>query len=210
LELSEFRLILSKNWDLNVNQEKSSQAATKTTVFDAPQNPLSEEICLKSEQEQDSEVQGEDLQKFFTPVRPALAQPSLEDEIPTGIVQEPEPAEPPDIEMERSIPTLRRSARLAPPRMEISNTEFEPLWDALGENASYNSEDVQVSQDTKINIIDSFYNITYKENERIPETKITNGFKIFHDKITFMSEYENIKLLQNNLLDLKENYSKKF
>src|SRR5450830_2008806 len=59
LEFSDFRLILSKNWDLNINEEKSSRIKHES-IFDSPQNIISEEVVLESEQEQDFEGQEQD------------------------------------------------------------------------------------------------------------------------------------------------------
>src|SRR5450830_1021872 len=166
LELSEFRLILSKNWDLNVNEEKSSRIKNDS-IFDSPQNIISEEVVLESEQEQDfkdqeqdfegqeqdseeqeQDRQGQDLQTLFAQDRPALAEPSADGEVPIRTVQNVRTPVPPDIQENRSPIVLRRSPRIAARNSEISHSEFSDPEEIVSENDTSFTEEIVSKKDT--------------------------------------------------------------
>src|SRR5450830_1637994 len=159
LELSEFRLILSKNWDLNVNEEKSSRIKNDS-IFDSPQNIISEEVVLESEQEQDFEGQeqdfeeqeqdrqGQDLQTLFAQDRPAIAEPSADGEVPIRTVQNVRTPVPPDIQENRSPIILRRSSRIAARNSEISHSEFSDPEEIVSEDDTNFTEEIVSKDDT--------------------------------------------------------------
>jgi hypothetical protein len=99
LEFSEFRLLLTKGWDLNAHQLKAGLPVSKPGIFDAPQNPVPEETVVEIERQRDQPLEQPeegDLQQLFQLPAQAEQVPLLPE------VPQREPAEgpapvPPDI-----------------------------------------------------------------------------------------------------------------
>ena len=155
LELSELRLLLSKNWDLNVNAQRSGLPASRPGIFDAPSNPVSIETILEAEKLEVFPEAG-DLETMFQDPLPAntVAQSSTVNATPEE-VQVPQEAKPPDIILERSPVPLRRSPRFSGeanfglnsiqtvlPREGVEN--LSPEIDLGEETISFNATNVQL------------------------------------------------------------------
>jgi hypothetical protein len=67
LELSEYRLLLSKNWDLNANSQRAGMPALKPGIFDAPLMPFPVEIIREKENLYDFPEEGLMENIFQTP-----------------------------------------------------------------------------------------------------------------------------------------------
>jgi len=109
LELSEFRLLLSKNWDLNANAQRAGMPASKPGIFDAPSNPISVEEIIRNEGMQDLPEEGDFETMFQSPAGTDTVNDTVD--VPSKEIYVPPAPEPPDIVLERSPVPLRRSPR---------------------------------------------------------------------------------------------------
>jgi hypothetical protein len=109
LELSEFRLLLSKNWDLNANAQRAGMPASKPGIFDAPSNPISVEEIIRNEGMQDLPEEGDFETMFQSPAGTDTVNDTVD--VPSKEIYVPPAPEPPDIVLERSPVKLRRSPR---------------------------------------------------------------------------------------------------
>jgi hypothetical protein len=131
LEFSEFRLLLTKGWDLNAHQLKAGLPVSKPGIFDAPLNPVPEETVVEIERQRDQPLEQPeegDLQQLFQ--LPAQAeQVPLLPEVPQQEPTEGPAPVPPDIQAENppQEPTvvLRRSPRLNPTKAILSTFEID-------------------------------------------------------------------------------------
>jgi hypothetical protein len=176
LEFSEFRLLLTKGWDLNAHQLKAGLPVSKPGIFDAPQNPVPEETVVEIERQRDQPLEQPeegDLQQLFQLPAQAEQVPLLPE------VPQQEPAEgpapvPPDIQAENppQEPTvvLRRSPRLNPTRAILSTFEIDSDF-SDGDSTENETDDNE--KFVSINTIDVHLEIsrTYKEKiDRKPAT----------------------------------------
>jgi len=153
LEMSEFRLLLSKNWDLNVNAQRSGLPASRPSIFDAPSDPVSIETILETERLQIFPEEGVLETMFLDPeTANTVADESTVNATPDE-VQVPQEAKPPDIILERSPVKLRRSPRFSGessfglysiqtvlPREEVEN--LSPEIDLDEQTISFNAANV--------------------------------------------------------------------
>ena len=108
LEMAEYRLMLSNNWDLNANSQRAGMPISKPGIFDAPSHPISIETIAEMERLHDFPEEG-DLEQLF----PAHADTGANGTV-NATSEEftvPPAPEPPDIVLERSPVPLRRSPR---------------------------------------------------------------------------------------------------
>jgi len=186
LEMSELRLLLSKNWDLNVNAQRSGLPASRPSIFDAPSDPVSIETILETERLQVFPEAG-DLETMFQDPNPAdTAAESTVNATPEE-VQVPQEAKPPDIVLERSPIPLRRSPRFSGetsfglystkivlPREEVKNLSHEI---SLGEETiSFNAANVQldVSKQYKRSLSCELFEPLDENIPSTPEAEIMN------------------------------------
>jgi len=114
LQLSEFRLLLGKGWDLNAHNQKSGMPATKPGIFDFPSNPVSKETVVEIERQRDMHPHEGDLENLFQIPEPANQGMLANGQAPPAMqAEQPQPV-PPDIPEERPPVLLRRSPRQNP------------------------------------------------------------------------------------------------
>ncbi len=65
LEMSEFRLLLSKGWDLNAHQLKAGLPISRPGIFDFPEHPVPTETVIEIERQQDRFPEEGDLPNIF-------------------------------------------------------------------------------------------------------------------------------------------------
>jgi len=119
MELAEYRLLLSKDWDLNAQLQKAGQAVTHPGIFDAPSHPVSSETVCEIEKGLDSLLEEGDLETLFQAPVAREAEPSSVDAPPTEVLM-PKASRPPDINLHGPPKALRRS-----PRFNLENDEDE-------------------------------------------------------------------------------------
>ena len=141
LDLAEYRLLLSKNWDLNCHNLKAGQAVNHSGIFDAPSHPVPTRTVAETERMADTELECGELEKFF------LSQPEDEivpDTVPSDAALSqhlmPSASRPPDIDLLGPPSQVRRSPRLAPVVSEVMSTETDLL--------SFESENVSEENDS--------------------------------------------------------------
>ena len=116
LELSEFRLLLSKGWDLNTHQLKAGIPVSQPGIFDAPAHPVPVETVVEIERQQDQLIHRAellpdegDLEHLFQPPPPAPPEAPPAQEAPQQEHLEAPAPIPPDIPPERPPMVHRRS-----------------------------------------------------------------------------------------------------
>ena len=131
VDMTELRLILSKNWDLNVHLQKAGQAVTHPGIFDAPSHPVSMETVIETEKERDSLPEEGELEDLFHShdSEPKGTEPPPPDE---NVV--PHAPRPPDIDLYGPPRTNRRSQRLS---KESEN-------DLMSAETDFNSKEVEI------------------------------------------------------------------
>jgi hypothetical protein len=158
LEISEFRLLLSKGWDLNAHQLKTGLPISKPGIFDFAEHPVPTETVIETERRQDRLPEEGDLENLFQnpqqiPLEDTVQYPPVQPEIPPAVPAEQPLAVPPDIPEERPPVTLRRSPRMNPStqRLDAMNTDLSETYEIsddecdLGEQTlSVNTADVQL------------------------------------------------------------------
>ena len=179
LEISEFRLILSKGWDLNVHLQKANLPKSKPGIFDFPEQPEPAERIIEIERQHDRLPEEGDLENLFQnpvptngqeeiPVR-AQAPPALHAELP--------PAEPPDIPEDRPPVLLRRSPRDNPStrRLDAMHMHLSDTEDEITENECDLGE-----QTLSVNTVDIHLEISsmYKASMENPEVLRKYSLKV--------------------------------
>ena len=86
LGLDEFKLILNKDWDLNTTQQKAARASSKPGIFDEPDTRLPISQVVKTEAEQEAQVDESQ------PIRDLFKEPSAQE--PPAPKLEPKPPDP--------------------------------------------------------------------------------------------------------------------
>ena len=147
LDLSEYRLLLSKGWDLNAHQLKSGLPVSNPSIFDFPQHPVPEDTIVEIERQQDQYPQDGDLDNLFVNQAPTVPEGDLPAQVQPSAV-------PPDIPEVRPTITLRRSPRNNPSTrrldamlidLTLSEEEISDDEGDLGEQTlSVNTTDVQL------------------------------------------------------------------
>ena len=131
VDMTELRLILSKNWDLNVHLQKAGQAVTHPGIFDAPSHPVSMETVIETEKERNTLPEEGELEDLFHShdSEPKGTEPPPPDE---NVV--PHAPRPPDIDLYGPPKTNRRSQRLS---KESEN-------DLMSAETDFNSKEVEI------------------------------------------------------------------
>ncbi len=115
LEFSEFRLLLSKGWDLNAHEQKAGIPVSKPGIFDFPEHPVRQETVIEREREQDIYPYEGEMENLFQVPLPAHQEQPAQGELPPPAVPAVlPPAEPPDIPEERPPVVIRRSPKPVP------------------------------------------------------------------------------------------------
>jgi hypothetical protein len=154
LEFSEFRLLLSKGWDLNAHEQKAGIPVSKPGIFDFPEHPVRQETVIEREREQDIYPYEGEMENLFQVPLPAHQEQPAQGELPPPAVPAVlPPAEPPDIPEERPPVVIRRSPRMHPSTMRLaamhtaisdSDSEEENENDLGEQTISVNTVDVQL------------------------------------------------------------------
>jgi Integrase zinc binding domain len=124
LDLSEYRLLLSKGWDLNGHDPKAGLPVTHPGIFDTPSHPVHPRIVEETERRVDSVLESGDLENLFH------SQPADEIELsPIDAPQEqnlmPKASRPLDIDQLGPSKQLRRSPRFSQGENDLMSTETE-------------------------------------------------------------------------------------
>ena len=129
LNLSEYRLLLSKDWDLNSHNQKAGRPVNHPGIFDAPSLPVHPQTVIETEKEIDSVLERGDLENLFLsqPLEPSSVDTSRKFVAPTNLEQNlmPEASRPPDIDQYGPLKELRRSQRLARRESDHMSQETE-------------------------------------------------------------------------------------
>ena len=172
MDFSEYRFLLSKNWDLNANVQKSAKINTEKGIFEKPENPLSEERAIELEGPTEQSPDREDLTNLFEQNVPEQPDPAQNVPDLAGANEQPEP-KPPDIEATPPQVILRRSPRLN--KLNLTETELptvhtEPT-EEQEQNLSVNTADVlmEISHAYKISLFGETANM--KPNHTLPSHK---------------------------------------
>ena len=150
LELSEYRLLLSKNWDLNVNAQRANMPASHAGIFDAPLMPYPVDSIIEQEKLHDFPEEGE-LENIFQIPQNEIPASGMVNSTSEDVSVPPAP-EPPDIHLERSAVPLRRSPRFTPvDTLGLFSVQADLLMERdqppeerdLGEEISFNAAHIQ-------------------------------------------------------------------
>ena len=151
LELSEYRLLLSKNWDLNVNAQRANMPTSHAGIFDAPMMPYPIDSIIEQEKLHDFPEEGELENIFHEPVDEFHPDPSGMVNSTSDAVSVPPAPKPPDISLERSPVPLRRSPRftendtmgLFSVQADLPQERDQPSAERdLGEEISFNAVNI--------------------------------------------------------------------
>ena len=148
MDLAEYRLLLSKGWDLNAQLQKAGQTVTHPGIFDAPSHPITSERVGEIEKGLDSALEEGDLETLFQAPVVNEAEPSSVDAPPQDVLM-PLASRPPDIDLHGPPKPLRRSPRFNLEKDEdetdfnCSQLEIVSLENDLGEQTfSSHAKDV--------------------------------------------------------------------
>jgi hypothetical protein len=161
--MSEFRLLLSKGWDLNAHQLKAGLPITRPGIFDFPEHPVPTETVVEIERQQDRFPEEGDLPNIFQAPEeePARAPPPQAQAPPAVPAAQPAP-EPPDIPEQRPAVVLRRS-----PRVHPSTLRLDAMHTDLSENSEISDNECDLGEQTlSVNTVDVHLEISsvYRAN----------------------------------------------
>jgi hypothetical protein len=163
LEISEFRLLLSKGWDLNAHQLKAGLPISRPGIFDFPEHPVPTETVVEIERQQDRLPEEGDLPNLFQAPEEEPAQaPPGQAEVPPAVPADQPPAEPPDIPEQRPAVVLRRS-----PRMNPSTLRLDAMHTDLSEDLEISDDECDLGEQTlSVNTVDVHLEISsvYRAN----------------------------------------------
>jgi hypothetical protein len=163
LEISEFRLLLSKGWDLNAHQLKAGLPISRPGIFDFPEHPVPTETVVEIERQQDRLPEEGDLPNLFQAPEEEPAQaPPGQAEVPPAVPADQPPAEPPDIPEQRPAVVLRRS-----PRMNPSTLRLDAMHTDLSKDLEISDEECDLGEQTlSVNTVDVHLEISsvYRAN----------------------------------------------
>ena len=125
LDMAEYRLLLSKNWDLNSHNLKAGQPVNHSGIFDAPSHPVPTKTVEETEKRMDSVLESGDLENLFQSL-PAEEAESISVDAHLEQHWMPQAPRPPDIDQYGPPKQLRRSQRLIEKSESgLSQTETE-------------------------------------------------------------------------------------
>jgi hypothetical protein len=151
LEISEFRLLLSKGWDLNAHQLKAGLPISRPGIFDFPEHPVPTETVVEIERQQDRLPEEGDLPNLFqAPEEEPARAPPVQAEVPPAVPADQPAAEPPDIPEHRPPVVLRRS-----PRMNPSTLRLDAMHTDLSESLEISDDECDLGEQTlSVNTVD--------------------------------------------------------
>ncbi len=155
LEISEFRHLLSKGWDLNAHQLKAGLPISRPGIFYFPEHPVDTETVVEIERQQDRLPEEGDLSNLFqapnqVPEEEAARAPPVQAEAPPAVPADQPAAEPPDIPEHRPPMVLRRS-----PRMNPSTLRLDAMHTDLSESFEISDDECELGEQTlSVNTVD--------------------------------------------------------